>query len=423
MKRIAILLALVTLTLAQAAATTLTQQGGTYTIMRGEGQTLQVGDVIIISGLYIKPNTGEYHQFAMGANFKKLKCSDATYSDVYAKNLPETLEFETANDADGPMELLITNVTTDGKIALQTYNGKYIDIDKTETKSNTALLLSDTKVTEWTLAQHGVEEYQNEWYLQYTSTIGKEVYCRKFVIDQDDFKCAKNGNFGWCYKRTGPAAPFSLSFIPESHLRTYYNAARDLQLNRNENMRAATVTVDANGQCVYTHTYEPGDIIPHGTAVQLIGAQGATYYPHLCTPTETIENNLTAPVETTNWLHGYDTDHTTEHAGDVAGKYYSLTYDTSLVGLAYYWKAEEGGPFTIPAHLAYLFVPDGTITHPTDANGRIYCPLPDFDTTGTGAISRPKTCYDLRTFNLAGQQVAHPKGLVIRGGHTFLISK
>jgi len=157
----------------------------------------------------------------------------------------------------------------------------------------------------------------------------------------------------------------------------------------------------ADGYFAATHTYNEGDIIPAGTAVVLQG-NAATYEFPISTASGT------APTE--NMLFGSDVEATTTYTSDDA-RFYGLSYDENNTA-GFYWMAANGAAFTLPAHKAYLVVPQ------TDADTRILFNGP---ATGveqvTGHKSQVTSIFDLQGRKLQRLQ----KGVNIVNGKKVLV--
>ena len=136
-----------------------------------------------------------------------------------------------------------------------------------------------------------------------------------------------------------------------------------------------------------------GGIIPKATAVLIEASQkkAATY-------TLTASASAGSPVGT-NLLHGSDAAGTTSATGD--NLYYKLAYGPGNTSLAtsfgWFWGAQQGAPFLIEAHRAWLAVPKS-------AGARAY--LIDGEATGIGAVPANEAGGQL--YDLQGRRIDTP---------------
>ena len=133
---------------------------------------------------------------------------------------------------------------------------------------------------------------------------------------------------------------------------TMYYGKQDVKLPDDLDFKAAAITARADSDKVrlfYTKMFVAGAVVPHGTAVLLIGKPDTTYTATLYSE-EASDEVPEEPIY--NMLHGYDEKHMTEGEGT----FYKLTDIGN--GQHFYKMNKEGGPFEISAHKAYLVIPD-----------------------------------------------------------------
>ncbi len=147
-----------------------------------------------------------------------------------------------------------------------------------------------------------------------------------------------------------PDETFSVN--TEEGYSTYYNASLPILMPTGVNAGAVTVSGDAmtvNYKYNGNETLENGDLVPAGVPV-LIKADKKGEYPLIYSA----KNDGYQPNN--NDLVGQETTGTIE--AEDGYYYYKLAYDdfTNKTDLGFYWGAEEGGAFSVPAGKAYLKV-------------------------------------------------------------------
>ena len=192
---------------------------------------------------------------------------------------------------------------------------------------------------------------------------------------------------------------------------TYYNSGKMVTLPTG--VVAYAVSDVTGDQPTYVEIAdgdsETNNTVPASTAMLLY-----------CDATQNITLTLTESQDSysgTNLLHGSDVQTTTTGGGDGA-KYYKLTYGSvsghgSIFG--WYWGADDGAPFTSPAHKAWLALP---------ANyARAFFNLPDDDATGIPTIENKQQNADNVWYDLNGCRINAPKtkGIYVKDGRKLVI--
>ena len=175
------------------------------------------------------------------------------------------------------------------------------------------------------------------------------------------------------------------------------------------NSLSAQVVINASDSKLEYKTIADGSVagvIPKETAVMLTsdGRKNGTY---TLTPYES-----TATYSGTNLLHG--SDEATMTTGD--GLHYKLTFGPSAESrlknvFGWYWGAQNGAPFQIEGHKAWLVVPQGNGTRA--AGFSIEGDVLGIEALGDG-INSPSGNY----FDLQGRRIQRPtrKGIYISNG-------
>lgn len=170
-------------------------------------------------------------------------------------------------------------------------------------------------------------------------------------------------------------------------------------------LSAQVVTGVSNNKLTYEKIYE--EIVPKGTAVMLVGQQG-TY-------TLTATANMKSYTGT-NLLHG--SDEATMTTGD--GYHYKLSYGKTGTTwdnvFGWYWGAQDGAPFQIEGHKAWLVVP-------ASASIRAYgYSLDDDDATGITDMEFSDENHDIY-YDIQGRRISTPanRGIYIKNGKKVVI--
>ncbi len=178
--------------------------------------------------------------------------------------------------------------------------------------------------------------------------------------------------------------------VADAGYATFYDSKADYQLPAG--LKASTVSGVSGNRL----TYQPlsGGIIPKATAVLIEATQkeAATY-----TLTATTASDG-SPVGT-NLLHGSDDATTTSDGSSSSNSlYYKLAYGPSNTSLAtsfgWFWGAQQGAPFLIEAHRAWLAVPKS-------AGARAYL----IDGEATGIDAAPATVDGDQLYDLQGRRI------------------
>ena len=171
-------------------------------------------------------------------------------------------------------------------------------------------------------------------------------------------------------------------------------------------LSAQVVTGSSNGKLTYKAIADGSvsGVVPKGVPVMLVSdnKQAGTF--------TLTSSESTATYSDTNLLRGSDEATTT--TGD--GYHYKLSYGPSGTGwkdvFGWYWGAQNGAPFQIEGHKAWLVVPRGSGTRAAGFSV-------DGEALGIGDVNlddnHDDNCYDLQ-----GRRVSQPakKGIYIRNG-------
>lgn len=186
---------------------------------------------------------------------------------------------------------------------------------------------------------------------------------------------------------------------------TYYNDKLGVTIPEGIDAKCGVITDVNNGALTIDYRYAAGAEIPAGNAV-LVKAGKAMQIP-------LIVSKHTSNVIAENMLKGQAT--TGEFTAESDYNYYKLAYNTKE-GLGFYFGAENGGAFTVPAGMAYLAVPRSMA---------VKCFLLDGSATGIEGIEAGQTAEAVKTvYTLDGRKVEAqklPKGIYIVNGKKVIV--
>lgn len=189
---------------------------------------------------------------------------------------------------------------------------------------------------------------------------------------------------------------------------TYYNDNLGVTIPEGIDAKCGVITDVNNGALTIDYRYVSGTKIPAGNAV-LVKAGKAMQIP-------LIVSKHTSNVIAENMLKGLAT--TGDFIADPDYKYYKLAYNNynTKEGLGFYFGAENGGAFTVPAGMAYLAVPRSMA---------VKCFLLDGSATGIEGIEAGQTAEAVKTvYTLDGRKVEAqklPKGIYIVNGKKVIV--
>lgn len=189
---------------------------------------------------------------------------------------------------------------------------------------------------------------------------------------------------------------------------TYYNDKLGVTIPEGIDAKCGVITDVNNGALTIDYRYVAGTKIPAGNAV-LVKAGKAMQIP-------LIVSKHTSNVIAENILKGQAT--TGDFIADPDYKYYKLAYNNynTKEGLGFYFGAENGGAFTVPAGMAYLAVPRSMA---------VKCFLLDGSATGIEGIEAGQTAEAVKTvYTLDGRKVEAqklPKGIYIVNGKKVIV--
>ncbi len=183
-----------------------------------------------------------------------------------------------------------------------------------------------------------------------------------------------------------------------------------------QGVQGGIITEATAGKLSIDYIYQPGDVVPAGTALLLYGIAGESEY--------SLTNAKAEKLPTGNLLHGadaLDSDGMTYVAG-VNVKYYILSTNKEGKNLGFYWAVAEGAPVKYQAGKAFLAVDFGTATEARDYS---VLKLEDF-TTGITILESDTTHHGSPIYTPTGIYVgtdtkALPKGIYIVGGKKTIL--
>lgn len=242
----------------------------------------------------------------------------------------------------------------------------------------------------------------------YTQKIGAELMAYGKYTEE------YNGTFGmkkeptYLYIADPTQALASINVKTTEGYATYYNDNLGVTIPEGIDAKCGVITDVNNGALTIDYRYAAGAEIPAGNAV-LVKAGKAMQIP-------LIVSKHTSNVIAENMLKGQAT--TGDFIADPDYKYYKLAYNNynTKEGLGFYFGAENGGAFTVPAGMAYLAVPRSMA---------VKCFLLDGSATGIEGIEAGQTAEAVKTvYTLDGRKVEAqklPKGIYIVNGKKVIV--
>ncbi len=242
----------------------------------------------------------------------------------------------------------------------------------------------------------------------YTQKIGAELMAYGKYTEE------YNGTFGmkkeptYLYIADPTQALASINVKTTEGYATYYNDKLGVTIPEGIDAKWGVITDVNNGALTIDYRYAAGAEIPAGNAV-LVKAGKAMQIP-------LIVSKHTSNVIAENMLKGLAT--TGDFIADPDYKYYKLAYNNynTKEGLGFYFGAENGGAFTVPAGMAYLAVPRSMA---------VKCFLLDGSATGIEGIETGQTAEAVKTvYTLDGRKVEAqklPKGIYIVNGKKVIV--
>lgn len=242
----------------------------------------------------------------------------------------------------------------------------------------------------------------------YTQKIGAELMAYGKYTEE------YNGTFGmkkeptYLYIADPTQALASINVKTTEGYATYYNDKLGVTIPEGIDAKCGVITDVNNGALTIDYRYAAGAEIPAGNAV-LVKAGKAMQIP-------LIVSKHTSNVIAENMLKGQAT--TGDFIADPDYKYYKLAYNNynTKEGLGFYFGAENGGAFTVPAGMAYLAV---------TRSMAVKCFLLDGSATGIEGIEAGqtaeavKTVYTLDSRKVEAQKL--PKGIYIVNGKKVIV--
>lgn len=242
----------------------------------------------------------------------------------------------------------------------------------------------------------------------YTQKIGAELMAYGKYTEE------YNGTFGmkkeptYLYIADPTQALASINVKTTEGYATYYNDKLGVTIPEGIDAKCGVITDVNNGALTIDYRYAAGAEIPAGNAV-LVKAGKAMQIP-------LIVSKHTSNVIAENMLKGQAT--TGEFTAESDYNYYKLAYNNynTKEGLGFYFGAENGGAFTVPAGMAYLAVPRSMA---------VKCFLLDGSATGIEGIEAGQTAEAVKTvYTLDGRKVEAqklPKGIYIVNGKKVIV--
>ena len=257
------------------------------------------------------------------------------------------------------------------------------------TITSIVIIISDTRRI--------LKDYNDDSNVPYVKYGHDTFYKQEWTGKADRVSFAAVGSLGVCinsiivtYNKSTPI------LIPSVNRRTLYYGNKSFIIPKNVVARTYKIIGNVLSQ---SREYKEGNILPKGTAVVLEAKEGQYFFE------ETSEEGI---VDPDNALRGSDVRTLTE-----GGKLYYILGNGSN-GVGFYWKEENGKPFTTEAHKAYL-----AYSPPMASNAKSFL---GFDVSlgmQTPSVSE-KEMITGPIYNLAGKIVDKDyKGIIIVNGKKY----
>ena len=227
----------------------------------------------------------------------------------------------------------------------------------------------------------------------------------KYNSGSSIFSCYKSGQLDVQIYKEVEAQTETVN-IGSTKYATLYYGTENLIVPAN----VTAMTYKASGEKIaVSKTYASGEVIPAGTAVVLEGTAAGAYNFFVTT--------VEGESDSDNNLYGRDEAGTTVAPGSGSYLFYKLSTNSAGAEVGFYFGAENGAAFNIPAHKAYLAIP-GTYTTPGGASAFVFDETVGINTVQKEALSA-EGIYTLSGIRVNGDNLT--KGIYIVNGKKIVI--
>ena len=198
----------------------------------------------------------------------------------------------------------------------------------------------------------------------------------------------------------------------EGNTGVYYGTLYSDKAIEMPNTVIGTTMTYANGKLEFGKDYNPGDVVPAGTAILVASAYKGDH-----TATIVADDTQVAPAD--NVLKGSTTEAT---PSDQNSYFYILTFslENNVKTLGFYWQTEDGHSAKIPAGKAYLKLPANAATAAVKGFA-----LENGGVTGIESIKadndKAATIYSISGVRMNGSVSNLPKGVYVVNGKKVMV--
>lgn len=347
-----------------------------------------------------------------------LKYVDATTGKVFTGNInegkgevtEELMTFKLGISNNCPSNSYELNITGDKEQGFTISNGEGNNLIDENSKLKWAN--SSETLKTWKL------ESQHNESLQYNTGILRSEK------DGNHIAIVSSGGYPVCYVQKQPAytytstppTSFAMS-VSAAGYSTFYSSMNAFTMP--EGMAGYVVNWNSENKNIsLIRQYEPEAVVPADEPLVLKAAEGKYALNYVSSDAQSQKN----ANPTGNILIGTDVESTatTGDANNDSNYYfYSLSLNATgdMNSVGFYWVADDGAPFSVPAHKAYLALQKSLFPNGPKMMSFAFS---DYETDGIASVVKDSD-EEATLYNTMGQRVSKAtKGIVIRNGRKYI---